>query len=383
MSIARDRYLIAMMKCSQRHCHRAYPVFKDMQRVGHSLVHIPVTIRAKAATKDEVGRFGRIIRVPSVYLGIAGVVDGVIRFVALFVCLRVLATDDRLVQGKGFLAFGVVVLELMHAGIGNIRIRVVHHGRALIVSYGQRLPCKTQRTPFQFAVFEAKKLVGHPGIDDRGVGGYPAFELRVVAVQPDRDERMIQHLPEKAEVTVFGHPLPGILEIVGVVGGAERQPADDGHRKFTGIVFPLLVRVALDKSLVQLAADERDSFFFQIPRLTDEVTGYLGLQKGFGFGGTQVCAVKGVDGTQVDGHGVDLAPMRNEHLVLIAGELAKTVDVLPHVRQRSMEDMRSVAVAFNTRLLIQRGMTVAADMIAPVNDGDRVFEDCSDALSHD
>ena len=45
-----------------------------------------------------------------------------------------------------------------------------------------------------------------------------------------------------------------------------------------------------------------------------------------------------------------------------------------------MEDVRAVAMALYARLPIQRGVAVAADMVALVDDGDRLFQDCCDAL---
>ena len=80
-------------------------------------------------------------------------------------------------------------------------------------------------------------------------------------------------------------------------------------------------------------------------------------------------SIKGINGAQVDGHGINLAIVGNEHLMLITGKFPEPVDILPDLRQRRMEDVRAVAVTFNASFLVQRGMTVAADMIAPVDDG--------------
>ena len=45
-----------------------------------------------------------------------------------------------------------------------------------------------------------------------------------------------------------------------------------------------------------------------------------------------------------------------------------------------MEDVRAVAMALYTRLFIQRGVAVAADMVAFVDDGDRLLHHRGDAL---
>ena len=97
--------------------------------------------------------------------------------------------------------------------------------------------------------------------------------------------------------------------------------------------------VALDEGLVERATNERDSLLFEVLRVGDEVAFDLGLEEGFCLGGAEVLAVEGVDGAEVDGHGVDLALIVDEHLMLIAGEFTELRDVLPHLRERGVEDV--------------------------------------------
>ena len=48
-----------------------------------------------------------------------------------------------------------------------------------------------------------------------------------------------------------------------------------------------------------------------------------------------------------------------------------------------MEDVRAVAMALYARLLIQRGVAVAADMVAFIDDGDRLLHHRGDTLGDD
>lgn len=45
--------------------------------------------------------------------------------------------------------------------------------------------------------------------------------------------------------------------------------------------------------------------------------------------------------------------MGDEHLVLVASEFPEPIDILPHLWQRGMKNMRTITVALNARFLIQ------------------------------
>ena len=356
--------------------------FKHLQSIGNGLVHIPVAVRAEASAEDEIRHLRRFFRILRVHFVVARVVYGIVGFVALLVGFGVFPADHRFVQRKGFFAFRVIVLELMQPREGHFHIRIVHHRGALVILHRQRFPFKTQGTPFQFPVPVLEKLVRHTGVNDRAVGRNLRLDALVIAVQLQRDERVFQHTLEDAEVAVLRHPLPGIVEVVGIVGGAERQAADDGRGQFARVVFTLLVRISIDERLIQGASDKGYGLFLKVLRLRNEVARYLRFQKCRSLRRTEVFAVKGVDGAQVDGHGVHPALVGNEHLVLIAGEFPELVDVFPYLGKRGVEDVRTVAVAFNARFLIQRGMAVAADMAALVDDRHRLFHHRSNALGN-
>ena len=272
------------------------------------------------------------------------------------------------------------MFELVYAGKGDIDVRVVHDSSALIVLYGQRFPLEAQGTPFQLSVFVLEELIRHTGVYHRAVSGKLRSDAFKLAVQLYCNERIVQHAFEDAEVTVLRHPLPGIVEVIGVGGGAERQAVDDGCRQFAWIMFPLLVCIAFDERLIERTPDLGDSLFFEILRFSNDVAGDFCFQEGRCFRGPEVLSVKSINSAQIDGHGIDIAHMGNEHLVLIAGEFSKLVDVFPYMRQRGMENMRAVTVAFYAGFLIQRGVAIAADMVSPVNDGDRFFQNCCNAL---
>lgn len=63
------------------------------------------------------------------------------------------------------------------------------------------------------------------------------------------------------------------------------------------------------------------------------VAGYFRFQKRRSLRRPKVFVIKGINGAQVDGHGIGLALIGDEHLVLIAGELPELVDILPHLRK--------------------------------------------------
>lgn len=290
--------------------------------------------------------------VPGVERVVALVVDRVVGFVSPPVRPGVFPADDGLAESKGSGPLGMVVLELVNAGIRHLHVRVVHDSGTLPVLDGQGLPFKAQGAPFKLSVLAAEQGIGHARVDDHAIRGYLRFEGLIVAIQLHRDEGIVQHQFEDAEVAVPGHPLPGVVEVVGVVGGPEGQAADDGSRKLSRVMLPLLVGIAPDERLIQGAADQGDSLFLKILRLANIVTGNFGLQKLASFSRAQILAIEGIDGAQVDGHGIDLVPVRDEHLVLIAGEFAEAGDVLPHLGQGGVEDVRAVAMTLDAGFLI-------------------------------
>lgn len=76
-----------------------------------------------------------------------------------------------------------------------------------------------------------------------------------------------------------------------------------------------------------------------------------------------------VHGAEVDRHREHLALMRRVHLVLVAGERREAVDVLPDPLVGGVEEVRTVLVDLDARLLVDLRVGVAADMRAPIDDG--------------
>ena len=132
----------------------------------------------------------------------------------------------------------------------HFHVRIVHHCSSLIVLHRQCFPFKAQGAPFKLSIFVLEELIRHTGVNHRAVGGNLRLDALVLAVQLHRDERIVQHAFEDAEVAVFRHSLPCIIEIVGIIGCAERKAADDGRGQLPWVMFPLFVGIALDERLI-------------------------------------------------------------------------------------------------------------------------------------
>lgn len=107
-----------------------------------------------------------------------------------------------------------------------------------------------QGPPFQFAKLISKEPVRQTGINDYAIGGELRSDAFIVTVQFKNNERVFEHLIEYIEITVFRHALPSVIEIAVIIIRAERQATDDRRRKFTRIVFPLLVRIASNEGFI-------------------------------------------------------------------------------------------------------------------------------------
>ena len=76
-----------------------------------------------------------------------------------------------------------------------------------------------------------------------------------------------------------------------------------------------------------------------------------------------------VDRPEVDGQRVDLACVVGVDAVLVGVEGGEAIDVLPHPFVGGVEQVRAVAVDLHARLRVDRGPGVAADVVAPLDDG--------------
>lgn len=310
-----------------------------MQCIGNGLVHIPVAVCAQTSPQNQTGRLSGLCGIAGVQRGVAFVIDRVTGFFSPAPCRGVFPADDGFSPIERGCSFRVVMLEFMDAGPGDIRIGIIHDGCSLKIPDIMCFPLKAERAPFQFPVLIAEQFIRHTGINDRGVRGDFASDARVVAVQANGDVRVRQHVFEQSEVSVPGDALPGVVEIIHIVAGAERQPADNGRWQFFGIALPLFAGIVPDEGLIQRPSDERNSLFFKIGGLFNAIARNLGGKKGFCPGRREVFAVKGIDGEQVDGHGIDFAAMCDEHLVPVGGELAEPGKIFPYLRYGSMKDM--------------------------------------------
>ena len=83
-----------------------------------------------------------------------------------------------------------------------------------------------------------------------------------------------------------------------------------------------------------------------------------------GFGGFEVLMVEGVDGGEVDGHGIELAGMFNEDFVAVVVEGGEAVEIVPDVGVVGVEDVRAVEVAVDACGVVWRGEAIAAEVVA-------------------
>ena len=339
-------------------------VADELECRGDGLVHVVVLVAAQATGEDHVALLRRQLLVPPVQGLVLGVVDGVVGLVAGLPVGRVLARDD----GPALRA-ELEVLVLDDARVGDLALGVVDHSNALVVLLVERLGLEAQAAVLERAQPEVVERVDGAAVDrpggDVGLGG---DELLVLHAAADLDA--LEHAGDHLGVAAHGDALVAVVEVVVVVGEAAGEAPDDARRQVLAVAAPLLLGVALHERLEDVAADERQRLLLEVRRLADVLGGDLLGDLGAGVGGRDDARPHLGEGVHVEGHVVHVAAEVGDRRVDVVVELGEAVDVVPDVPHGGVEDMGAVAVDLDALDVL--GVDVAGDVVAAVDDQDRL-----------
>ena len=199
-------------------------------------------------------------------------------------------------------------------------------------------------------------------IAGRGGGIEPGFQMH-------GDVGVIENGLDHRGIALFGHALELVEKVVVVVVEAHRQALEDRCGEFGGRATPLFFRVAFEEGLVEIGADEFQRLVLEGLRLVDRAVADPGDERS-GLVRAHRLVVILVDRMQVDRQRENLPLARGFHPVLVGHEIGEGVDVIPHLLVIGMEDMGAIDMYHDAGFRITLGVAVAADMIAPVDDGD-------------
>ena len=176
-------------------------------------------------------------------------------------------------------------------------------------------------------------------MDHKLVARNPVAELPPVTVGTHGNPRVVQDAFQQPTVTRQRNPLVTVRKIAVIVIVPNRKTRDNIRRKLFRVLFPLFFRVTAEKRLVQLAADLRDSFFFQIRRRSN-----------IRFCGKAVykilCLIRRhcpaeilIDRAEIHRKSKHLPAENRQHRVTVAVESGKTVHIFPDFLIRRMKNV--------------------------------------------
>lgn len=281
---------------------------------------------------------------------VTGVVDGVERLHAVGPLGRVFAGDDRAGIVVDGVAEGLEMLVLDDACIGHVGCGIVDHCVALMVWLVECLGLETHCAVFELAEAVAVKLVDFSGEYNPVGDGFPAGAVgEEIGVQPYL--HAVKQPVNQAVIASDGDALIGVVEIVVVKGHAHRQTADDECRKLGALASPLLLGVALDKLLVDVASYEGQCLLLKVAWLgyalgfhaPDRLAPLL-VELSLRFGGSLYIPHL-IERVHVEGQVVQPSVRSLCHRAVgVAVERHYRVDEIPHLLVRGMEDVRPVLV---------------------------------------
>ena len=339
-------------------------VADEFEGRGDGLVHIVVLVAAQATGEDYIALLRRQLLVLLVEGLVLGVIDGVVGLVAGLPVGRVLARDDGLV-----LRAELEVLVLDDAGVGDLALGVVDHGNALVVLLVERLGLKAQTAVLERAQLKVVERVDGAAVDrlggDVGLGGGQLLVLHAAA-----DLDALEHVGDHLGVAAHGDALVAVVEVVVVVGEAAGEALDDARGQVAAVAAPLLLGVALHERLEDVAAHEGQGLLLEVCRLADVLGGHLLGDLGLCVGRRDDARPHFGEGVHVEGHVIHAAVEVGDRRVDVVVELGEAVDVVPDVLHGGVEDVRAVAVDLDALDVL--GVDVASDVVAAVDDQDRL-----------
>ena len=256
------------------------------------------------------------------------------------------------------------MLVLYDPRVGDLRVRIVDDGVALIVGRLQVARVKAHPAVFQRAVTIVKVRVDAPGIDyARGEG--PQLRPLPEIIDAQAHLRPFQQPLDERRISLHRDALVHCVKIIVVKREAHGQAADDLRRQLPAGPPPLLFGIALDKLFVDIRTDQADRLLLQIFRRAD--AGRLPLRLDMRHRlPRRFHAPELIERIHVEGQVVQPPPIVGDGAVGEAVHPHEAVQVAPELVAVRMEDVR--AVAMHVDAVHPLRVDVAAHMIAPVHD---------------
>ena len=178
---------------------------------------------------------------------------------------------------------------------------------------------------------------------------------------------MVEHGLDDPRVAVFRQRLMDAVVVVVVVVEAHRQALQHLGRQLGRIAAPLLDRVATKEGFVEIAADELQGLLFEIRGLVDAVFGQPGDEVARLLR-TEVGAEELVDRMQVDRQAEYAARRPCLDAIDERHPFAEALQVRPDAVVAGVEDMRPVDMRHDPGGAVPRGVAMAADVGALLDD---------------
>ena len=329
---------------------------------GDGFVHVVVFVAAQATGEDHVALLlGELLVLPVEGL-VPGVVDGVVRLVAGLPVGRILTCDHGLL-----LLAELEVLVLDDAGVGHLALGIVDDGDALVVLLVEGLGLEAEAAVLERSQLEVVERVDWSAVDGLG-GDVGLLGDKVLVLDAAAHLDALEHVGDHLGVAAHGDALVTVVEVVVVVGEAAGEALDDARGKILAVAAPLLLGVALDERLEDVAAHEGERLLLEVLGLADALGRHLFGDLRLGVSRRDDARPHLGERVHVEGHVVHLAVEVRDRRVDVVVELGEAVDVIPDGPIRGVEDVRAVAVHLDALDVLR--VDVAGDVVAAVDDED-------------
>lgn len=307
-------------------------------------MHIIILILRQPTAEDDVPIPLRQLLIACVQTGVPLVIYRIVWLHSLFPFRGILPGDNRPRNIIHLLPEHLEMLVLDHPGIRHLTVRIVHDSVALVIGTIMRLLLETDGPVLQFAETITVILIDLPRENDPFRQGFPIRTIREeIRLRPGLHP--FQQSLDQLVVPTDGHPLVFIIKIVVVEDETDRQALDDEGGKLHAWPSPLLFRIALDQTLVDIPSDKRQGLLLQVPGLATVQQTHnlvsllldprLGLRRG-------PHAPHLIERVHVKRQVIKLPPVTRHGGIGIAVKLHDRVHEIPYRLVRGMEDMRPV-----------------------------------------
>ena len=244
----------------------------------------------------------------------------------------------------------------------SFTVGIVHRSISLEVWLIQSFRFKANRTVFQRTQLIIKVGINRAGVDDLVSQCIQfRFVLQIVCVQTNLNA--IQQIGNHLGIAANRNTLKKRIEIVVIKSQTNRKTSDNKGWQLFAVTSPLLLSVAFDKFLVDIATDERNGLLFEILRFSSNLFALL-----FNFSNSFLRSHNAphlIKCIHIKGQRIQLTLVVGHRRVRKAVELRKLGDVVPDFFVVSMENMSAILVDIDALNIL--GIDVARNVRALVN----------------